>query len=217
MDFILKDIYDIRGTLVVNKGTPIDDALINKLKKHRIARLEVGTVDVAQISEPVEKLMEKIDVKSKMVEYLDKLEPNDYNYGIYTATVTNMLGGWLGLDEKSLKDATNLGMMRSTGLNSETDFDESMYEGLVNIAESYVDRIQRKGENALQALNHMWENQLTELDPGLLLLLIRRFSTMLVGSQIELNGKNYKLLYISPTDLMHPIVQEDDGGVKVIG
>ena len=216
MDFVLKDIFDIRGNLIVNKGTPIDDALLRKLKKHQIERLEVGTVDVAKIAEPVERLMSKIDVKSRMVEYLDMLEPNRYNFGLYTATVTNMLGGWLGLDENSLKEATNYGMMKSTGLNQEMDFDEEKYDGLVEISESYVDRIQNKGDNALQALNYMWENQLTSLDPGLLLLLIGRFSTMLVGSEIEIDNERYKLIYVSPTDLMHPIVQKDDGEVKVI-
>lgn len=216
MDFVLKDIFDIRGNLIVNKGTPIDDALLRKLKKHQIERLEVGTVDTAKIAEPVERLMNKIDVKSRMVEYLDMLEPNKYNFGLYTATVTNMLGGWLGLDEKSLKEATNYGMMKSTGLNQKMEFDEEKYQSLVDISESYVNRIQNKGENALQALNHMWENQLTSLDPGLLLLLIRRFSTMLIGSEIEIDNERYKLIYISPTDLMHPIVQKDDGEVKVI-
>lgn len=216
MDFVLKDIFDIRGNLIVNKGTPIDDSLLRKLKNHQIERLEIGTIDVTKIAEPVEKFMEKIEIKSRMIEYLNLLEPNMYNYGLYTATVTNMLGGWLGLDEESLHDATNYGMLKSTGLNVDTSFESEKYESLVEIAQSYVDRIQKKGENALQALDYLWKYELTTLDPGLLLLLLKRFSTMLVGSEIQIGNDRYKLIYISPTDLMHPIVQKDDGEVKII-
>lgn len=41
MDFIMKDIYNDRGTLVVKKGVPIDDILLVRLRSHGIKRIGV--------------------------------------------------------------------------------------------------------------------------------------------------------------------------------
>lgn len=216
MDFILKDIYDIRGNLIVNRGTPINDELLRKLKKHEITRLEVGTIDVAKIADPVERIMSRSEAKSDMIEYLNTLEPTAYNHAIYTATLTNILGEWIGLDEKNLKNATNFGMMKSAGLETETDFDGANFETLVEVAESYVTKLNRDGDNVFLALHKMWSEELSVLDPGLVSLFVKRMCTMLLNSEVMIDGQKYRLIYISPTDLLHPIVQKESGEVAII-
>ena len=216
MDFVLKDIFDIRGNLIINKGTPINDDLIRRLKKHDITRLEIGTIDVAKIADPVADIIKEKDVKSDMVEYLNTLEPTAYNYSLYTATLTHMLGEWIGLDETNLKNATNFGMMKASGLETETDFDGANYESIAEVAESYVKKITREGNSVFLALQRMWEEDLSKLDTGLVVLFVKRFCTMLLGSDVFIDGEKYKLIYLSPTDLTHPIVQKENGEVCVI-
>ncbi|MDO5041864.1 MAG: hypothetical protein Q4D95_07230 [Peptoniphilus sp.] len=216
MDFILKDIYDIHGNLIVNRGTPINDDLLRKLNKHEITRLELGTIDVAKIADPVERIIKNSPVKSDMVEYLNSLEPTAYNYSLYTATLTNMIGEWVGLDEQQLKDATNYGMMMSSGLVTEGDTAGDDYKTLIEVAESYVKKVTRDGDNPFKALNRMWVEDLTKLDTGIVFLFIKRFCTMLLNSEVILNGEKYKLIYLSPTDLAHPILQKESGEVKIM-
>lgn len=208
MDFIMKDIYNDRGTLVVKKGAPIDDILLVRLRSHGIKRLAFDEINTASVAEPIAELVKNYEVKSDLMRYLDMLPSTMYNQSKYTSVVARIIGEWLKLPTDKLDDLSVLAMFYKTGIEVDLNKDPKEFEGIMEVAYVYSTFRNRNKVNVLVALDKMRTEHITELDQKVLLTFLDKMADTLKGSVIDIKDKQYKIVYLQPTDFLHPLIQD---------
>lgn len=208
MDFIMKDIYNDKGTLVVKKGAVIDDILLVRLRSHGIKRLAYDEINSASVAEPISQLVHNYEVKSDLMQYLDLLPSTMYNQAKYTSAVARILGEWLGLEQSQLDDLTVLAMFHKTGIEIDLQKDPKPYEAIMEVAYTYSTFRNRDRINVLIALDKMRKEYIALLNQKILLTFLKKMSDTLKGSVIEINNKKYKIVYLQPNDFVHPLIED---------
>ncbi|NLM05896.1 MAG: hypothetical protein GX219_03125 [Tissierellia bacterium] len=210
MEFITKDIYNEKGVLVIRKGAPVDDLTMMRLKAHGVKRLEFDEINAASVADPVAEVIDDLNVKSDIISLFDELPPTIYNRAKYCSAISRILGEWLGYEGKELDDITVLGMFFDTGIEVDLRIDQSKYQKMLEVAHSYSELRINKGKNILDTLHIMQVDYITVLDTKILLTFIEKFTDLLVGTKVNLYGKEYYIVYIFPTDISKPLLKEVD-------
>jgi len=210
MEFITKDIYNEKGVLVIRKGAPVDDLTMMRLKAHGVKRLEFDEINAASVADPVAEVIDDLNVKSDIISLFDELPPTIYNRAKYCSAISRILGEWLGYEGKELDDITVLGMFFDTGIEVDLRIDQSKYQKMLEVAHSYSELRINKGKNILDTLHIMQVDYITVLDTKILLTFIEKFTDLLVGTKVNLYGKEYYIVYIFPTDISKPLLKKVD-------
>lgn len=210
MEFITKDIYNQQGVLVVKKGAPVDEVLLIRLRAHGIQKLDFNEINVSSITDPIVETVRNLKFKSDILSMFDGLPPTMFNRAKQNAVISRFLAEWLGYKGEELDTITALAMFFGTGIDIDLKIDPTPYQGLLEVAFTYSNMRAHENRNVLDAIYQMQTKYLTELDVGILWTFIDRFADLLVGSVITLRGKQYKIIYVFPTDIAHPLIQELD-------
>lgn len=208
MEFITKDIYNEKGVLVIRKGAPVDDLTMMRLKAHGVKRLEFDEINAASVADPVAEVIDNLNVKSDIISLFDELSPTIYNRSKYCSAISRILGEWLGYEDKELDDITVLGMFFDTGIEVDLRIDQTKYQSMLEVAHCYSELRINKGKNVLDTLHIMQVDYITVLDTKILLTFIEKFTDLLVGTKVNLFGKEYYIVYIFPTDISKPLLKE---------
>lgn len=208
MEFITKDVYNQQGVLVVKKGAPVDEVLLIRLRAHGVQRLDFSEINVSSVTDPVVDMIHEMKFKSDIFSMFDKLPPTMFNRAKQNAVVSRFLAEWLGYHGEELDVITVFATFFGTGIDVDLKVDPTPYQGLLQVAFTYSNMRTHENRNVLDTLYQMQTRYLTELDVGILWTFIDRFADLLVGSVITLRGKQYKIIYVFPTDITHPLIQE---------
>lgn len=210
MEFITKDVYNQQGVLVVKKGAPVDEVLLIRLRAHGVHRLDFSEINVSSITDPVVTMIEEMKFKSDIFSMFDQLPPTMFNRAKQNAVVSRFLAEWLGYGGDELDSITVFATFFGTGIDVDLKIDPAPYRGLLEVAFTYSNMRTHEKRNVLDTLHQMQTRYLTELDVGILWTFIHRFADLLVGSVITLRDKQYRIIYVFPTDITHPLIREQN-------